>query len=70
MPKYKNRKCHFCKEKIQFIDYKNKPLLEIFITQYGKIVPNYYNGNCIAHQKKLAKAIKNAREAGLISYTK
>ncbi len=69
MATYKNRKCHFCKEQIKYIDYKNIQLLEKYLTKYYKIVPKYYNGNCLKHQKTLAKAIKNAREMALIPYT-
>ncbi|MBD3360435.1 30S ribosomal protein S18 [Candidatus Peregrinibacteria bacterium] len=69
MPTYSNRQCHFCKSNIRYIDYKNTKLLENFLTRYTKIVPKYYSGTCLKHQKKLAKAIKNARFMGLIPYT-
>jgi len=69
MPNYKNRKCYFCEEKIDYIDYKNTRLLRKGLTKYMKIVPKYYSGICISHQKRLARAIKNAREMALIPYT-
>ncbi len=69
MPSYKNRQCHFCKSDINFIDYKNVSLLEKFMSQYNKIVPKYYTGTCLKHQKKVSNAIKNAREMALIPYT-
>lgn len=69
MPTYKGRKCHFCEEQINFIDYKNLPLMKKFTTKYKKIVPKYYSGNCLRHQKAASKAIKNARKMALIPYT-
>jgi len=69
MATYKGRQCRFCIDQIKHIDYKNIPLIEDFTTQYQKIVPRYYSGNCLKHQKKLAQAIKNARIMGLLPYT-
>lgn len=70
MPSYKNRKCYFTENKVQFIDYKNLALLQRFITKYSKIVPRYYSGTKLKYQKNLAKAIKNARFMGLLSFVK
>lgn len=69
MPSYKNRKCQLCAEKINYIDYKNVGLLRRYLTQYFKIVPKYYSGTCLKHQKKVTRAIKNARKIALIPYT-
>ncbi len=70
MPSYKNRKCKFCETKVSHIDYKNVAVLKKSMTQYFKIVPRYYSGNCLKHQKTLAKAIKNARIMALIPFTR
>lgn len=40
------------------------------MTQYCKIVPRYYSGNCLKHQKRLAKAVKNARFMAMVAFTK
>jgi len=69
MPTYKNRKCQFCLDNVKNIDYKNVGLLSKYKTQYMKIVPKYYNGNCLAHQKMVARAIKNARIMAIMPYT-
>ena len=69
MPTYKNRQCQFCIDKVDAIDYKNVRLLKKYTTQYSKIVPKYYSGNCIKHQKKISAAIKNARMMALIPFT-
>lgn len=69
MPTYRNRKCYFTAKKIDYIDYKNVKLLSKFVSQYKKIVPRYYSGTSLKHQKMLSRAIKNARYMGLIPYT-
>ena len=69
MATYKSRKCQFCEKHIGFIDYKNLALIKKYITKYKKIVPRYYNGSCLKHQKEVARAIKNARYMALVPYT-
>lgn len=69
MPSYKSRKCRFCTDQIENIDYKNVALVSKYLTKYKKIVPKYYSGNCLKHQKKLAGAIKNARLMALVPFT-
>ncbi len=70
MPTYKNRKCHFCDENIQAIDYKNVNLITKFTTKFHKIVPRYYSGTCLKHQKRLAGAIKKSRIMALIKFVR
>ena len=70
MPSYKNRTCDFCEENINQIDYKNIRLLRKYLTKYSKITPRYYSGTCLKHQKRLSKAIKNARIMALIPFTR
>jgi small subunit ribosomal protein S18 len=69
MSSYKGRKCYFCEKKIVYIDYKNVKLLRKYTTKYKKIVPKYYSGNCLKHQKNLSRAIKNARFMALLPFT-
>ncbi|MBD3329991.1 30S ribosomal protein S18, partial [Candidatus Peregrinibacteria bacterium] len=54
---------------ISHIDYKRIALLGKFTTKYEKIVPRYYSGTCLKHQKSLARAIKNARMMALLPFT-
>lgn len=70
MPSYKNRKCYITFSGVQYIDYKDHGLLKRFTTKYSKIVPRYYSGTTLRNQKKVARAIKNARFMGLIPFTK
>ena len=61
--------CHFCKENIQEIDFKNAELLQKFISGLSKIKGRRRTGVCAKHQRQLARAIKRARFMGLLSYT-
>jgi small subunit ribosomal protein S18 len=58
--------CYFCKKNIQEIDFKEQELLRHFISGLGKIRPKKRTGVCSKHQRKLAKAIKKARQLGLL----
>lgn len=62
--------CPFCTEGVSYIDYKNLKVLSKFISRLNKIVPRYYSGVCLNHQKKLARAIKNARIMALLPFVK
>jgi len=66
----KGRYCTFCKAETKYIDYKNVVSYRRFISIFGKIVPRYYNGNCLKHQKMVARAIKNGRHAGLVPFVR
>ena len=74
MKKYINNKygkpCTFCKENAKYVDYKNIKVLNKFITKYAKIVPRYYSGVCLKHQKQLSRAVKRARVMALIPFVK
>ena len=64
---YSRRKfCRFCEDKNLKIDYKDARTLRHFITERGKIVPRRISGTCAPHQRKLAEAIKRARNLALI----
>ncbi len=61
--------CRFCVEGIRHIDYKNTTLLRGFIDGRGKIIASRKSGTCAKHQRRLARAIKNARHLALLPYT-
>lgn len=63
------RDCYFCKANIKLIDYKDTEILSRFIDALGKIKNPRITGTCAKHQRKLAKAIKKARIAGLLPFT-
>jgi len=68
MKKEINKKCYFCVENIKDVDYKDAQLLRRFVSSYLKIAPRRRSGLCAMHQRKVAKAIKQARIAGLMGY--
>lgn len=61
--------CQFCREGVEYIDYKNVTLLQKFLSPYCQILPRKKTGNCNKHQKRLAQAIKRARYLALLPYT-
>lgn len=64
----KSKNCSFCADKIDSIDYKDAAKLKRYLTEAGKIIPRRVTGNCAAHQRMVASAVKRAREASIISY--
>ena len=65
----KRRRCSFCDNKIDTIDYKDPSKLHRFISDRGKIEPRRKTGTCAKHQRALAVAIKRARHLALMPYT-
>ncbi|KAA1424820.1 30S ribosomal protein S18 [Mumia zhuanghuii] len=55
--------------KITYIDYKDTTLLRKFISDRGKIRARRVTGVSVQEQRKIATAIKNAREMALLPYT-
>jgi small subunit ribosomal protein S18 len=67
--KPKKKVCVFCKDKTEYIDYKDTALLRKYISDRGKIRARRVTGNCSQHQRYVATAIKNSREMALLPYT-
>ena len=65
----KKKICIFCKEHIDWVDYKDVNLLRRFMSDRGKIRARRVSGNCSQHQRDVAVAIKTARELALLPYT-
>ena len=63
------RRCSFCTNQIDDIDYKDVKTLKHFINGFKKIKNRYYSGICLQHQKKLARGIKRARHMALLPFT-
>jgi len=68
--KYFRRKkvCKFCVEKIEAVNYKDVRLLVQFVAESGKITPRRLTGVCTPHQRRLSKAIKQARNIALLPF--
>src|ERR1017187_5932135 len=58
--------CKFCVEKIDGVNYKDVRLLGQFVAESGKIVPRRLTGVCTPPQRRLADAIKQARNIALL----
>src|SRR5437868_12593088 len=67
-PRGKKKVYIFCKEHIDWVDYKDVNLLRRFISDRGKIRARRVSGNCSQHQREVAVAIKTARELALLPY--
>ncbi len=68
LKKKRKKVCIFCKDN-RPIDYKDLELMRRFVTDRGKIAPPRFSGCCASHQRKIAKAIKRSRQAGILAYT-
>ncbi len=68
--KYFRRKkvCKFCTEKIEAVNYKDVRLLAQFVAESGKITPRRLTGVCTPHQRRLSRAIKQARNIALLPF--
>lgn len=56
-------------EAVDYIDYKDVDLLRRFMSDRAKIRSRRVSGNDSQQQREIARAIKNAREMGLLPYT-
>jgi small subunit ribosomal protein S18 len=60
--------CKFCTEKIDAVPYRDVRLLQGFVAERGKIVPRRLTGVCTKHQRRLTRAIKQARNIALLPF--
>ena len=60
--------CRFCVEKIDDINYKDVNMLNACVAERGKIVPRRISGVCGPCQRRLADAIKKARNIALLPF--
>ncbi len=68
-PRGKKKVCIFCKDHVEWVDYKDVNLLRRFMSDRGKIRARRVTGNCSQHQRDVQVAIKTAREVALLPYT-
>ena len=66
--KIKKKVCVFCKEGVDWIDYKDVNLLRRFMSDRAKIRARRVSGTCAQHQRDIALAIKTSRELALLPY--
>ena len=65
----RRKSCQYCRDKVEFVDYKDVSTLRKFISDRGKIRARRVSGNCSQHQRDVATAVKNSREMALLPYT-
>ena len=65
----KKKPCQLCKDRVEWVDYKNSGMLKRYMSERGKIRARRVSGNCEQHQRDIAEAIKTARELALLPYT-
>ncbi len=56
-------------DNVGYVDYKDVDLLRRFLSDRAKIRSRRVTGNDSQQQREVARAIKNAREMGLLAYT-
>ena len=61
--------CYFCVNNIGDVDYKDIRTIRRFVNTYKKILPKKRTSTCSWHQRKLATAIKRARQMALLPFT-
>jgi small subunit ribosomal protein S18 len=65
---FRRKSCPFSGKDAPRIDYKDVRLLQGFVSERGKIVPSRITAVSAKKQRELAKAIKRARQIGLLPY--
>lgn len=64
----KSKYCRFKKSGIKYIDYKDPDFLLRLINEQGKILPRRITGTSLKYQRKVAQAVKRARQLALLPY--
>ena len=64
----RSKYCRFKKMGIKYVDYKDPDFLMRFLNEQGKILPRRITGNSLNFQRRVAVAIKRARQLALLPY--
>ena len=64
----KKKYCRFKKSGIKYIDYKDPEFLKRFLNEQGKILPRRITGTSLKYQRRVAQAVKRARQIALLPY--
>ena len=60
--------CRFKKMGIKYIDYKDPEFLKKFLNEQGKLLPRRITGNSMKFQRKVATAVKKARQMAILPF--
>ena len=66
--KRQKKYCRFKKFGIKYIDYKDAEFLKKFLNEQGKLLPRRITGNSLKYQRKVAEAVKKARQMAILPY--
>lgn len=64
----KVQRCRFCREKLEYIDYKDLQAVTKQCTAQGKLFSRKRSGNCAKHQRMVNMAVKRARFMALMPF--
>jgi len=64
----RRKSCHFCRDKVEAIDYKDFQTIRRYLSDRGKIRSRRITGACRRHQVQVGAAVKRAREMALLPY--
>jgi small subunit ribosomal protein S18 len=64
----KQKYCRFKKAGIKYIDYKDPDFLLKFVNEQGRLLPRRLTGTSLKYQRKVATAVKRARQLALLPY--
>lgn len=59
---------YFSQNGITYIDYKDVEVLKRFLNPHGRIKSRQQTGLTAQHQRDVTRAVKRAREMGLLPY--
>jgi small subunit ribosomal protein S18 len=64
----KGQRCRFCREKADYVDYKDLQALAKQVNAQGKLFSRKRSGNCAKHQRMVQVAVKRARFMSILGY--
>ncbi|MBE0477637.1 30S ribosomal protein S18 [Candidatus Aerophobetes bacterium] len=64
----RSRVCEFCRSSAKAIDFSEIDTLRRYVDNRARIKNRRRTGVCAKHQRRLAKAIKIARQIALLPY--
>jgi small subunit ribosomal protein S18 len=66
--KREKKYCRFKKYGIKYVDYKDGDFLKKFLNEQGKLLPRRLTGNSLKFQRKVAEAVKKARQMAILPF--
>ena len=64
----KGQRCRFCREKADYVDYKDLQAIAKQVNAQGKLFSRKRSGNCAKHQRMVQVAVKRARFMSILGY--